>query len=269
MNQLASAPARQASKQSAPAGYRLRLASEAEQVRAAQALRFMVFNLELHEGLVQSFETGLDADRFDAICDHLLVEDMASGAVVGTYRLQTGARAGRCHGYYSEREFDFAPFEAVRGELVELGRACVHVEHRNFAVLNLLWNGIADYARRRGARFLIGCSSLTSQDASVGAAAYRRLEAHLTAPAHRTRPVASFACPRDAVAAQPAKIPKLLAAYLALGAGICGPPAIDREFKTIDFLTLVDLQSAEVQALRRRGRFGGAPRSADQVACQL
>jgi len=243
----------------APA-YRALLASEPQQLRAAQALRFMVFNLELHEGLVQSFETGLDADRFDAGCDHLLVEDTRSGAIVGTYRLQTGTRAAAGHGYYSEREFDFAPFDSVRGELVELGRACIHAEHRNFAVLNLLWNGIAAYAQTHGARYLIGCSSLTSQDAAVGAAAYRRLVPHLTAPAFRTVPVAPFVCPLDAEASEPPKIPKLLSAYLALGAAICGPPALDREFKTIDFLTLVDLQSTGVQAMQRRGRFGGATR---------
>lgn len=238
-------------------GYRLTLARSAEQLRAAQALRFLVFNLELHEGLAQSYETGLDADRFDACCDHLLVEDVASGAVVGTYRLQSGRRAAQAHGYYSEREFDFAPFEPLRDRLVELGRACIHAEHRNFAVLKLLWNGIAAYAQDHGARWLIGCSSLTAQDATVGAAAWHRLSPHLTGPTLRTLPQPAFACPLDDVAAHPPRIPKLLAAYLALGAGICGPPAIDREFKTIDFLTLVDLESTALQSLRSRGKFSG------------
>ena len=240
--------------------YRLALATCPEQVRAAQALRFMVFNLELHEGLACSYETGLDADRFDAVCDHLLVEDKRSGDVVGTYRLQTGTHAAEGRGYYCEREFQFAPFEPIRTELVELGRACIHAEHRNFTVLNLLWNGIAAYAQARGARYLIGCSSLTSQDAAVGGAAYRRLQAHLAPPQHRTGPVPAFACPLDGVTAEPPKIPKLLAAYLALGASICGPPAIDREFKTIDFLTFVDLQSPTLRAPQGRGRFGGGTR---------
>jgi putative hemolysin len=239
------------------AGYRLALARTPAQLRAAQALRFMVFNLELHEGLVQSFETGLDADRFDACCDHLLVEDAGSGDVVGTYRLQTGTRAAQACGYYGEREFDFTPFEPLRPRMVELGRACIHAEHRNFAVLNLLWNGIADYAREHGARWLIGCSSLTSQDAAAGAAAWHKLALHLADPALRTQPQPAFVCPLAAVALRPPKIPKLLAAYLALGAEICGPPAIDREFKTIDFLTVVDLESDALRSLQRRGRFMG------------
>jgi putative hemolysin len=73
-------------------GYRARLAESAGDLRAAQALRFEVFNLELDEGLAQSWDTGLDADPYDAQCDHLLVTD-AEGAVVGTYRMQTGGRA--------------------------------------------------------------------------------------------------------------------------------------------------------------------------------
>jgi len=238
--------------------YRLRLAADDADLRAAQALRFAVFNLELKEGHAQSYATGLDADRFDAVCDHLIVEDDATGAVVGTYRLQSGARAARAHGYYSEREFDFAPFEPLRGELVELGRACVHAQHRSFAVLNLLWTGIAEYARERGARWLIGCSSLPTVDAAVGAAAWQQLaQGHLAAAALRTRPTSAFACPLVPVAPVAPKIPRLLATYLALGAVVCGPPAIDREFRTIDFLTLADLQSSALRGFQARGRFAG------------
>lgn len=237
------------------AAYRLRLASSAQDVKAAQALRFEVFNLELDEGLVQSYDTGLDADPFDAVCDHLLVEEASSGAVIGTYRLQTGSRAAAGIGYYSEREFDFAPFEALRSQLVELGRACIHREHRSFAVLNLLWKGIGDYALQRGCRYLIGCSSITSQDESVGAAAYQRLVPQLAAAGLRTRPRATFECSLAVVASQAPRIPRLLSAYLAMGAAICGPPAIDREFRTIDFLTCADLQSPAILAMQERGRF--------------
>ena len=130
-----------------PAVYGLRLAGSAAELRAAQALRFEVFNLELGEGLVHSADSGLDADAHDAVCDHLIVSDVRSGQVVGTYRMQTGTRAAQGLGYYSEREFDFGPFEPQRGEILELGRACIHRKHRNFAVLNLLWTGIARYAK--------------------------------------------------------------------------------------------------------------------------
>jgi putative hemolysin len=238
---------------SAPDQYTIRLARHGDDIRAAQALRFQVFNVELNEGLEQSYATGLDADPFDTVCDHLLVEHVPSGQLVGTYRLQTGTNAARHLGYYSAQEFDFSPFEPLRHEIVELGRACVHRQHRNLVVLGILWKAIADYARSRGGRYLLGCSSLTSQDAKVGASAYTELcrKKHL-APLHwQTRPVARFDCPLDQLAEETVKIPKLLRAYLTIGAKICGPPALDRGFQTIDFLTLLDLTAMTPEARAR------------------
>jgi len=231
--------------------YRLRLATSAEDVRAAQLLRFLVFNVELQEGLDDSYHACLDADRFDDTCDHLLVEWEETGEVVGTYRLQTGTQAARGYGYYSEQEFEFYPYESIRGSLVELGRACLRSDHRNYTALNLLWKGIAHYAQSRGARYLIGCSSLTSQDPAEAASAYHQLEGALADPAWRTCPTPAFACPRMEPTSAPVKIPKLLKAYLMLGAKICGPPALDRGFKTVDFLTLLDL-AALPASLRAR-----------------
>jgi len=229
---------------SSASAYSTRLARGASEVRAAQALRFAVFNLELKEGLAESLTTGLDADPFDDVCDHLLVVHVPTGEIVGTYRLQTGLTAAENLGYYSEQEFDFHPFEPIRAQLIELGRACVHQQHRNLVVLGLLWKGIADYARSRGGRYLCGCSSITSQDPSVGASAYAGLfRKHLVESPWRTRPLPAFDCPLDRLAEEPPKIPKLLRAYLTIGAKICGPPALDRQFKTIDFLTLLDLHA--------------------------
>ena len=130
-------------------------------------LSFQVFNLELNEGLDTSRSTGYDIDRFDAVCDQpkLIVEHAGSGQVVGTYRLQSGMMASANFGYYSEREFDLTPYGELRDSMIELGRACVHRDHRSADVLNLLWRGIARYAMHsKRASDLIGCSSLTSQD---------------------------------------------------------------------------------------------------------
>jgi putative hemolysin len=232
--------------------YTLSLARTNEEIRAAQTLRFIVFNLELNEGLEHSYATCLDADHFDEICDHLLVKEAATGEVVGTYRLQTGAKAAQNRGYYSAQEFDFSPFEPIRAELVELGRACVHVQHRNLAVLSLLWSGISLYCRQRDCRYLIGCSSLTSQDAAVGAAAYSDMcRKHLVEARFQTKPTEAYRCSMEVMSRERVKIPKLLSAYLSLGAKICGAPAIDREFKTIDFLTFMDLASLPARTVQR------------------
>jgi putative hemolysin len=224
--------------------YITRLARDSADVRAAQKLRFAVFNLELNEGLAESLVTGLDSDPFDEVCDHLLVEHQPSGEIIGTYRLQTGRTAAMRRGYYSEQEFDFRPLESLRGEMLELGRACVHQQHRNLIVLGLLWKGIARYAEEHETRYLCGCSSITSQDAREGASAYASLyRKYLAAPQWRTIPLPAYECALDQLTEEPPKIPKLLRAYLSLGAKICGPPALDKQFNTIDFLTLLDLES--------------------------
>lgn len=236
----------------ASAQYAVRLALSQEDIHAAQSLRFQVFNLELNEGLAQSYTTGRDADPFDAVCDHLLVEHVFTGQIVGTYRLQSGLSAARNLGYYSEQEFCFGVFEPHRNQIVELGRACVHRQHRNLVVLGLLWKGIADYARERGGRYLIGCSSFTSQDPAVGASAYAGFYRNdLADLPWRTEPLPTHECPLDVLPEESVPIPKLLRAYLTVGAKICGPPALDRHFKTIDFLTLLDLETLSPPARER------------------
>jgi len=228
------------------------LARNLDEIHAAQALRFEVFNLELNEGLAESFATGRDQDAFDAVCDHLVVEHLPSAKIVGTYRLQTGMNAESYLGYYSEQEFEFKVFEPFRNRIVELGRACVHREHRNLVVLGLLWKGIGDYARKHDARYLLGCSSLTSQDPAVGASAYADLcRRHLAPVEYRTKPMPAYDCPLEQLSAESPNTPKLLRAYLTIGAKICGPPALDRQFKTIDFLTLLDLRALPVGVRQR------------------
>jgi putative hemolysin len=222
--------------------YHVRLASSEADRIAAFRLRFLVFNLELNEGLEVAHATGQDTDEFDGVCDHLIVEHVGTGKIVGTYRLQTGAIASANAGFYCEREFDFSPYKRLGNSLIELGRACVHRDHRSSEVLYLLWRGIAQYAINHGGRYLIGCSSLTSQDPANGTAVYDAMQEHLVDPQLRTTPQPAFAMPLISPENASDKIPKLLRAYLTVGAKICGPPAIDREFKTIDFLTLMDLE---------------------------
>jgi putative hemolysin len=173
--------------------------------------------------------------------------------------MQTGATAARYCGYYSEQEFNLAPYEPLRAGVLELGRASIDCEHRTPEVLTLLWRGIAQYATDMGLRYLIGCSSLTSKDPAEGWALYRQLEQFRVSPEFETTPTAAYACPieQQGADAQPSacpsestlagnrvaiKVPKLLKTYLAIGARIAAQPAWDREFGTIDFLTLLDLK---------------------------
>jgi putative hemolysin len=246
--------------------YSLRLAMDAADREAACRLRFKVFNIELGEGLESSYNTGLDTDRFDSICEHLIVEDKTeenpAKRVVGTYRMQSGTTAARNYGYYSEQEFCFAPYELLRTGVLELGRASIDREHRSPEVLTLLWRGIAQYATEMGLRYLIGCSSLTSKDPAEGWQLYGQLEQYCVSPEFATEPTAAFVCPTERKGGQTqslsgsgesnlVKVPKLLRTYLAIGAQICAPPAWDREFGTIDFLTLLDLKAVSPSARHR------------------
>ena len=236
--------------------YRVRLAQTFEDREAACRLRFKVFNIEMGEGLESSYQTGLDTDQFDLFCEHLLVEEKNAHRIVGTYRMQSGVTAALNLGYYSEQEFNFGPYEPVRDQILELGRASIDREHRTPEVLTLLWRGIAQYATDMGLRYLIGCSSLNSQDPSEGWQMYHQLEHYRVSPEFATQPTPAYGCPveQEGADAQPSaskpssnlpalpKVPKLLRTYLAIGARICAPPAWDREFGTIDFLTLLDLK---------------------------
>jgi putative hemolysin len=218
------------------------LARSMDDLTQCQRLRYLVFNEELGEGLSNSERDGLDRDEFDLICDHLMVYEATTRQLVGTYRLQTGYRAKGNLGYYSESLFDFAPFEPIRGEILELGRACVHKDFRSTPVLHMLWKGIARYAERCEARYLVGCSSITSQNEGEGVAMYEVLrEKFLAPPVLRTKPRPGCGCAAASPLPPPPKPPRLFRAYLDISGRVCGPPAIDRNFKTIDFLTVVDL----------------------------
>lgn len=251
--------------------YRVRLAETREDRQAACRLRFKVFNVELGEGLENSYETGLDTDKFDTVCEHLLVEDLQvtspARQIVGTYRMQSGATAGRKLGYYSEQEFSFMPYEALRPGILELGRASIDRAHRTPEVLTLLWRGIAQYACAMGLRYLVGCSSLNSRNPAEGWQLYRQLEHYRVSPEFATEPTAEYVCPTEpeGAGAQPpgaegksapetadsVKVPRLLKTYLAIGARIAAPPAWDRGFGTIDFLTLLDLKLLSAAARNR------------------
>ena len=232
--------------------FRVILAQSPEELVKCQRLRYEVFNLELGEGLSTSDRSGLDIDPFDAFCDHLMVTDLETGKLVGTYRLQTGEVARRNLGYYGNQIFDFSVYDPVRKELLELGRACVHADYRNIMVLHALWKGIAVYATRNDVRYLIGCSSISSQDENYGVAMYESLqEKYLVAPHLRTVPQPGHACVANGTPVEAGRPPRLFRAYLEISGRICGPPAIDREFKTIDFLTLVDLANLPDRVLTR------------------
>ncbi len=235
--------------------YRVRFAEEPEDVDAALRLRFRVFNLEIGEGLDSSHETGRDRDPFDSCCHHLLVEDISTGKVIGTYRMQTQDMAAGARGFYTAGEFDLEALPpGMVSAAVEVGRAAIDKPYRNRHVLFLLWKGLAAYMTHYKLRYLFGCCSLTTQDPVEGL----RMLRYLSERGHqheeiRIVPLPGLECVAEAdfvYAPDEISVPILFATYLRYGAKICGPPAIDREFKTIDFFVVLDIRRLD-PVLRR------------------
>ncbi|MCF0079864.1 GNAT family N-acetyltransferase [Streptomyces lomondensis] len=233
----------------APTRYTVTLARNEEDVRAAQRLRHDVFAGELG-ALLTGSQPGLDVDPFDAYCDHLLVREETTGQVVGTYRLLPPERAAVAGRLYSEGEFDLTALDGIRPELVEVGRSCVHPDHRDGAVISLIWAGIARYMVERGHEWLAGCCSIPLADGgALASATWDRVSAkHLSPEEYRVRPLLPW-IPGPAPAAR-VELPALLRGYLRLGAWVCGEPAHDPDFGVADLYVLLPMSRVNPRYLR-------------------
>ncbi len=246
--------------------FRIKLAEDAAEIGAAQQLRYEVFKLE--QGRLAGCSASTDSDRYDSVCRHLIVIEKSSGRVVGTYRVLDAAGAVRVGGFYSEEEFAFRGLDRIAAECLEVGRSCVAPEFRNGAVIGLLWSGLAVLHRRRQIlfRYLFGSVSLEDSDPLRATALYEyfraasllsgRVEA-TACPGYELEPVSSSRAAgflernREEL---PGTLPPLLKGYLNLGARLCGPPAFDRQFGTVDFPILLDFREIPERYLRH---FGG------------
>jgi len=221
--------------------YSLAFAQSKEDLRRAQRLRFDVFTEE-YQATLRTRQPGVDEDFYDEYCDHLLVRDNQSGDVVGTYRILPPHQAERIGSYYSETEFFITRLDRIRDSLVELGRSCVHKDHRNGAVIMLLWSGIAAYMRHYRYRYLIGCASVSMRDGGRSAAQFwQTLSASSLAP-EELQGFPKHALPLDRITPDPAaQLPPLMKGYVRIGAEVCSPPSWDPDFNTADFLMLLRL----------------------------
>ena len=243
------------------ADFEVKIATEKSEIEQAQRLRFEVFNLELNKGLKSSYTRGLDVDEFDSYCDHLLVRDLESRDVVGTYRLMRGSQAREHIGFYSEKEFDLSQIKLLDGELMELGRSCARKDFRDRALIALMWDAIAEQVKRYQVRYLFGCGSLYTTEVGEVSAMFSLLKSRYYAPdAYRVVPVdrCRFADLTDEVfisdeQALFQKLPSLIKGYLRIGALVCGPPALDSEFGTADFFLLLDFGTLKEEYLKRLG----------------
>ncbi|MBW4614777.1 MAG: GNAT family N-acetyltransferase [Desmonostoc vinosum HA7617-LM4] len=225
--------------------YILRLASTDEELDSIFRLRFEVFNLELGLGLSTSSITQMDQDKFDEVCHHLMLISQQTGRTIGTYRMQTYTMASQGFGFDAADIFDLSTIpDSILQASVEVGRACIAKEYRNLQALLLLWEGLAKYLIISGKQYFFGCASLLTQSPWQAASAYNYFQQHnLMHPSILVHPNSQFCLelPQDCADACHVEIPKIVQAYLNIGAKICSLPAIDRQFKTIDFLTISNI----------------------------
>jgi len=232
--------------------YLLRFARTESDLDRILRLRYEVYHLEHEIGLDEAHATGRDEDQFDEAFHHLLIEERDTRTVVGTYRMQTAEMAAEA-GFSSARLFDLEGLpDRMWQTAVEVGKLCIAKGHRNQRLLHLLWRGMAGYLSRNRKSIVFGTCALPSRDASVALAIHRGLErAGACHPTLRVDPLPHTACQMPA-GAPPREhlLPDLFQAYLAIGAKVLGPPAIDQDFKTTNWLLWVNISDLDPLTFR-------------------
>lgn len=239
--------------------YSLLMSSDPDMIEQAQRLRHDVFS-STPGFTVPPQPNGLDTDRFDQYCDHLLVRDDADGQLVGCYRMLPPPGAIAAGGLYTATEFDVQAFDELRPSLVEMGRAVVREGHRNGAVVLLMWTGILAYLDRCGYDYVVGAVSVPIQTGAHDEPGsllrgVRDFVAARHAAPYRVRPYRPVRIDGrdldDIAGPQRPEIPALMRGYLRLGAQVCGEPAHDPDFGVGDFCVLLDKGRANTRYLSR------------------
>ncbi len=216
------------------------LAAGRGEIRESQRLRHQVFVEEMG-ARIDCPEAGIEADRFDPYCQHLIVRDLNADRVVGSYRLLEDRDAVRAGGFYSQTEFELGRILALPGRVMEVGRTCVHPDYRSGATIALLWQGLARYLVVNRIDYLMGCASIPLKRGTDEAMAiYRRLADRHLAPAE-WRVYPRHPLPRVNLAGvQPdVAVPPLVKGYLRVGAKIGGEPAWDPQFNVADLFIML------------------------------
>lgn len=196
----------------------------------------------------------IDIDEYDFTYDHIVIIDKKSKRICGTYRMKTSLDDGH---FYGQNEFYLDHFLKSPGIKLELGRACIHPDFRNGAVIDLLWKGIAKYARLTNARYLFGCSSVKITDIKkVGQLMSYLVEENMTSQEYGIHPTENFTMNglsvlEETTAESKKLLPPLLRSYLQAGSKVHGAPALDIDFQCIDLLTILDLQQVQGSYARR------------------
>lgn len=241
--------------------YVLQMAHTKEQVLECFRLRHEIFCVDMAG---QATKSGLDYDKYDFFCDHLIIVHEPTQKIVGTYRMNFSETSDI---FYTESEFEMQEWISRQSSFVELGRACIHKDHRRGAVISLLWRGIIEYMKRMDADSLVGCSSVKVTDARSAALIYKYFEITGVLSEEIFTPHDKYKMPdllfwlmvfgkglsdRQMAEAEE-KIPSLLKSYLKAGAKVSSFPAYDKDFKCIDFATVLTRSELDGKLAKKFG----------------
>jgi putative hemolysin len=240
--------------------YVMKIAQTKSEVIECFKLRHEVFCKEMAG---RSTRTKMDYDEYDLFCDHLIIIHEETEQIIGTYRMNFSDTAEK---FYTDSEFYLSQWILnQRQPFIELGRACIHTEHRRGSVISLLWRGIAEYMKMMDAEILIGCSSVKLTDARSAALVYKYFEMnnHLNTEIFSVRKkyemddfifwlmiFSQGLTPAQVVEAE-AKIPSLLKSYIKAGAKVSSYPAYDKDFNCIDFVTILERKNLDSKLVRK------------------
>ncbi len=250
----------------------VRLAETELEVEQAQRLRYSVFYEEMSAiPSPQMRESGRDFDKFDDVCDHLLVVDRdahdedGQPLVVGTYRLTREKDAAKVGGFYTSSEFDLSAMLSGMPrdtKYLELGRSCILKSYRaRPGTMQLLWKGLMAYVARFDIDMMFGCASLPGTNVEEMALPLAYLHHFHPMPAQlqvRARPelfVDMNRMPKEAIEPREAirSLPAILKGYVRAGCGIGDGAVVDRQFGTTDVFIYFPVSGLDA---RYKSRFG-------------
>jgi L-ornithine Nalpha-acyltransferase len=236
--------------------YRVRFAADEADLRAAQRLRWLCF---VGQRRGADDPQAMDADPWDELCRHVLIEESRSGLLVGGFRMLHLASGAGIDRSYSARFYDLRGLRGFLGPMIEVGRFCVHPAHSDPDILRLAWATLTRHVDEGGAELLFGCSSFLGTDTGRFEDAFAMLRDRHLAPARwlpgvKASEVVGFAAlrhpdPRRAMAG----MPPLLRTYLMMGGWVSDHAVVDRTLGTMHVFTGLEVGAippARARALR-------------------
>lgn len=224
----------------------IRVTTLPKEILQAQRLRYNVYYKEN----MRFNEDEIDRDAFDAVCEHLVVEEVSTQRIVGTYRLISREAADACGQFYSQSEFNLKKLLDSGARILEVGRACVDASYRTQGVIRLLWQGLLQYTTQHKIKYLFGCASFSGSDPLVYQHGFSYLHYARTAPAHICPEVLATGAalvhmlpPEDVnVTKAWSEIPSLLRGYLQVGGWVGQGIFQDDDLLCLDMCVIVNME---------------------------